>query len=146
VLLCMSPTSYLWVGDALSCVQARFFWTACTNLALEVKKPHWTPSLFDVVRYLPYRLTVLGPSVFGLGLHMAARGVSCEVCGALCPDRSKLTAHLRVHTGERPYKCGECAAAFSQQGNLSKHMRVHRGERPYKCPVCGAGFTQAGHL
>ncbi len=70
----------------------------------------------------------------------------CGVCGATCPNRSKLAAHTRVHTGERPYGCGACPARFKCRGDMRRHERTHAGERPHVCDVCHAAFGEAGAL
>ena len=79
---------------------------------------------------------------------------SCDHCGKVFRDESKLMTHSDMHFTYKPYKCKKCPKAFSKQENLRDHLTSHktqqdvlsRGSSAYPCIQCGKVFRSKTKL
>ena len=66
---------------------------------------------------------------------------SCEFCGKICLNASRLKGHLIKHTGNKPHHCEICGKSYVRKIALTEHMSLHTGIKPYFCETCHKEFA-----
>jgi len=70
---------------------------------------------------------------------------SCDICGKVFKNSSRMKTHRKIHAGLRPFQCQECGKAFTERPSLRKHIRIKHPkpdeEIIFSCKVCEKIYT-----
>ncbi|XP_035207456.1 gastrula zinc finger protein XlCGF32.1-like isoform X2 [Stegodyphus dumicola] len=76
--------------------------------------------------------------------HKSSKAQSCNQCGKVFKNLSKLHAHMQCHEVGKPYICVYCEKKFKRQSSLKVHIKTHFYCE--SCPVCKKSFSDATAL
>ena len=74
---------------------------------------------------------------------------SCDHCGKVFRNRSKLMTHSDMHFTYKPFKCKKCPKAFSKLEKLRAHSISHKtclDLASFSCKLCGKVFRSKRKL
>ena len=78
---------------------------------------------------------------------------SCNICGKIVADNTRLKIHMRIHSGIKPYKCIKCGYLFNDPNAYRRHNERCKSKNinnsgtntdiinEYSCDICSDKFT-----